>query len=159
MDPKGETGRSGERRSPAVPAIVVVSIAWALWYVASIALDPYEDASSLYLTAPLAVLLVLTGAIVLWGEWRGAVRVREDAATWSPAGLRLMVALPLLVAAIWLVGVPLAGAGFVAGFSWVLGERRPIALLALFVGAVAIILGGFWALLGVPMPVRPLWGL
>ncbi len=143
----------------AAVGIVLAAVVWAVGHLYSVLAHPWDDPQSAWLIWPLVVMLCVCAPFAIrtaFGE-SGRRLAAEGAGLGDPQKLRFTLGIAAMVGAVWgagLLATALIGPPAVAV---VLGERRPMALLVAGLLPALILVGGFVGLLGLQIPLGPMW--
>ncbi|MEQ8710869.1 MAG: tripartite tricarboxylate transporter TctB family protein [Rhodospirillales bacterium] len=139
-----------------VLAVTVLGFGWAVWMLQSTLADKYGGAESVLLIEPLVWLLGGAGLLVIIEMLTGRTDDREDTGLADPRRLSLLAAMILYALALPFLGFVIASALFSCALAAALGLRG-YWLILIPVISVALILGFFSFLLGLRLPLWPVF--
>lgn len=142
-----------------IAAIVAAALGWAGWHLWSVRSHPWDEPQSAWLVIPLFWAMVAAAPFVLLTgrESARATLEPEDEGLANPRRLTFAVGILATAAAIWGLGLLAASAVVPPALAFALGERSPLNLLLAAVIPTGLLVGGFIMVLGVRLPLGPLW--
>lgn len=159
-DGTGNTGNMGGSRQIdwVSIALTLVAVGWASWYVWSTRTNPDDEAEAAWLITPILIALWVTAPFVLWsaiGPFPARLQLDPAEGLRVPARYRFVLSLPVLAGLIWLLGFVAATVLYLPATILMAGERRPLVILTVTLGMLALIYLGFDRALGVKLPLWP----